>query len=139
MLLNHLSRYPNDFAGALRNIPKKLRIMFVHAYQAYIWNLVVQKIDKSCDIPLIGYETEIDEYENVKVIKKILESEGISHSDFKIRSMPELSSSGSSRSSHVKTTIKLKSIKDNKCIELEFFLPKGSYATIVVKALEDNK
>ncbi|NIO22656.1 MAG: tRNA pseudouridine(13) synthase TruD, partial [Candidatus Aenigmarchaeota archaeon] len=36
VLMNHLTAKPNDYAGALRKIPKKFRRMFVHAYQSYL-------------------------------------------------------------------------------------------------------
>ncbi|MEM2129523.1 MAG: tRNA pseudouridine(13) synthase TruD [Candidatus Bathyarchaeia archaeon] len=37
-MLLHLSRYPNDFIGAFRRIPRTLRVLFVQAYQSYLFN-----------------------------------------------------------------------------------------------------
>lgn len=38
LMLVHLSRYPNDFLGAFRRVPRTLRVLFVQAYQSYLFN-----------------------------------------------------------------------------------------------------
>jgi len=38
LMLVHLSRYPNDFLGAFRRVPRSLRVLFVQAYQSYLFN-----------------------------------------------------------------------------------------------------
>ncbi|WVO13555.1 hypothetical protein L204_101176 [Cryptococcus depauperatus] len=44
-----------DKVGALGVIPRNLRTMYVHAYQSYVWNLVVsERIKFSATEPLIG-------------------------------------------------------------------------------------
>lgn len=43
VLLNHLIQYPNDYANALRRLPKGIFKMFVHAYQSYLFNLTVSE------------------------------------------------------------------------------------------------
>ncbi|WWC67110.1 uncharacterized protein I206_101017 [Kwoniella pini CBS 10737] len=44
-----------DKVGALNSIPRNLRTMYVHAYQSYIWNLVVsERIKLSSTKPLVG-------------------------------------------------------------------------------------
>ena len=37
-MINHLLKHPNDFINAFRKISKGLRLMFVHAFQSYIFN-----------------------------------------------------------------------------------------------------
>lgn len=41
MLLGHLSRRPDDFSGALKMLPRNLVMMFVHAYQSYLFNRIL--------------------------------------------------------------------------------------------------
>jgi tRNA pseudouridine13 synthase len=37
-MLNHLTKYPRDFVGAFRELPRRLRKLFVQAYQSYLFN-----------------------------------------------------------------------------------------------------
>jgi tRNA pseudouridine13 synthase len=37
-MMNHLVKHPNDFINAFRKISKGLRLMFIHAFQSYIFN-----------------------------------------------------------------------------------------------------
>jgi tRNA pseudouridine13 synthase len=43
ILLQHLSKSPRDFLGALRLLPRDLLSIFVRAYQSYIFNLVLSR------------------------------------------------------------------------------------------------
>lgn len=85
------------------------------------------KLPKS--IPLIGFDTLPND-----TIANILEVIKVKPTDFIIRAIPELSVEESVRTCIVKVENFSYSFKDDACI-LEFTLPKGSYATIVIKAL----
>ena len=37
-MLVHLAESPQDFVGAFRRLPLKLRMLFVQAYQSYLFN-----------------------------------------------------------------------------------------------------
>lgn len=44
-----------DKVGALGVIPRNLRTMYVHAYQSYVWNLIVsERIKMSATEPFVG-------------------------------------------------------------------------------------
>lgn len=38
LMLSHLSNRPKDFIGAFRKLPQRLRILFLQAYQSYLFN-----------------------------------------------------------------------------------------------------
>jgi len=125
----YLQKKPNDYVGALRKIPIKILRMYVHAYQSLIWNRMAEK-SKEEEIPIIGFGTNLGEKE-----KKIMEEEGIKARDFIIKEIPELSSEGDSRKTFAEVkNLKIKKIGE-KTLELEFELPKGSYATELVKQM----
>ena len=42
-MLNHLAAHPNDDIGALRALPLSLLIMFVHAYQSFLYNRILSE------------------------------------------------------------------------------------------------
>jgi len=42
-LLNHLSKHPTDFSGAIEKLPKNLVMMFVHAYQSFLFNRILSR------------------------------------------------------------------------------------------------
>lgn len=42
-ILRHLSSHPGDYIGGLRALPMSIRKLFVGAYQAYLFNLVLSK------------------------------------------------------------------------------------------------
>lgn len=42
-LLNHLVTNPDDFTGAIASLPLNLQMMFVHAYQSYLFNRMLSE------------------------------------------------------------------------------------------------
>ena len=42
-LLEGLTKHGKDFVLAIKVLPRNTRLMYVHAYQSYTWNLVVSK------------------------------------------------------------------------------------------------
>jgi len=135
-VLNHLIKTPTDFVGGLRVLPKKLRKMFVHAYQGYIFNLAlseyIEKDEIPDELPLVGYTTSAD-----KVTKAILKAEEIKVDEFKVPPMPEMTMKGESR----KTIIQFKEFEildfndKNRNLRVRFSLPPGSYATMLLREL----
>lgn len=143
---DYLGEYPYDYAGALRQLPLKLRKIYVHAYQSWIWNEAVSQYMKGNPvanemIPIVGFATEFKNKTIAVIVSKILHSEGITPRDFIIKQMPELSSEGSERDLFVTPEDLWATFKEDglnkgrlKAI-VHFILPKGCYATEVVKHL----
>ncbi|OYT59170.1 tRNA pseudouridine(13) synthase TruD [Euryarchaeota archaeon ex4484_178] len=42
-MLNYLILHPGDYAGALKSLPNNLLLLFIHAYQAYLFNIMVSR------------------------------------------------------------------------------------------------
>ncbi|RZD30846.1 MAG: tRNA pseudouridine(13) synthase TruD [uncultured DHVE6 group euryarchaeote] len=153
-VLDYLIRNPTDFAGALRNVAKPLRRIFVHAYQSEIWNRAVSKYIESkvkvkwFDLPghkiafpvgeveleneleIPGYESKLDG-EFGKFLSFELKTEEIGLEIFRVQSMPELSSRGATREPFVKVT----NLKFDGKEWFEFELEKGAYATVLLDSL----
>ncbi len=161
----HILKKPNDFVGAIKKVPKKISMMYVHAFQSMIFNETIAEIIKTTTddckivdysqgqlifpkkemqnqkIPLIGFATEFNDKKIQEISLKLMEKHEISFRDFIIRAMPELSFEGDQRdmfitAENIKTEIKDDELNKNKtkCI-ISFKLPKGSYATIVIKKI----
>lgn len=134
MVLDRLAKYPNDFVGAIKMLPKNTYKMFTHAYQSYLFNLLLsRKIKNKASLRgsgnLIGYNSALSTEE-----KKLLEKEGISKENFKIKYFPEASVKGSRRK--LLSKVKNFSFEANKeIITLKFDLEKGAYATVLLKYL----
>ncbi|MEW6528443.1 MAG: tRNA pseudouridine(13) synthase TruD [Candidatus Micrarchaeota archaeon] len=43
LMLLHLAKYPNDYGGALRKLPRQILLLFVHAFQSYIFNIMLSE------------------------------------------------------------------------------------------------
>ncbi len=160
---DHLSQKANDFIGALKRLPIRLLRMYVNAYQSYLWNetvaryirekgkeieevdyslgkfVFVEDVDEFRDlkVPLIGFGSEemVTDEEVRKIIGGLMDEENIDYSDFVIKQVPELTLEGELRDIYVKVTDFDFPARSSDWIEIAFTLPKGSYATIVVKKI----
>jgi tRNA pseudouridine13 synthase len=143
----YLEDNPGDFAGAIRQIPLKLRKMYVHAYQAYLWNRTAEEYIKTKPIrnekiPILGFGTELKQDTIGKIMRKLMNEESITQRDFIIKNIPELSSEGGQRYLFVTPENVLISEpqedelnKGKYKVIIGFVLPKGSYATTVIDEL----
>ncbi len=158
-MLERLSKNPNDYVGALRALPRATLLMFVHAFQSYLFNrLLSDRISEGeleqedgeyfCgenfygfpDVSkkagkgwlagkIIGYETEPNERE-----RELLEELEIRRADFRIKGIPELSSKGNYRT--LLAPLRDFSFKDEI---FRFSLQAGSYATVALREFLDVK
>ena len=98
---------------------------------------------KDLKVPLLGFGSEeVEEEEIQEIIDKIMEEESLSSADFIIKQIPELTLEGEWRNVlvEVKELNIGKKVADElnsgkKKAKVSFSLPKGSYATIVIKKI----
>lgn len=152
-IINWLSKYPNDYTNAMRKLPRGLLLLFVHSFQSYIFNTLLRERITEGELrieegeyccgnngygfpnvmkkqnngwvvsKIIGYDSKVNERERM-----ILDELGIKKEDFKIKSMPEISSKGSYRTLFAP-------VKDLSWLNgwISFSLPAGSYATVFLR------
>ncbi len=82
-------------------------------------------------LPLIGFETKLAEGIQGEIERAVLNDENVSQGNFRVEENPELGSRGTRRAAlcPVKPQIRV----EGNIAELEFVLPKGSYATVVLR------
>jgi tRNA pseudouridine13 synthase len=158
-----LSTRPNDFVGALRSLPRRVLRIYAHSYQSWLWNRTASEIlaegphrmvkapmgklafplgnTHGIQIPIVGYETSIRNDRAGRIIKRLLAAEDISQEDFRMSQFPEFDLRGGQRSLLAEVrNLEIGDLEKNDLgkgdkLKLRFSLPKGSYATMVVRAL----
>jgi tRNA pseudouridine13 synthase len=82
-------------------------------------------------LPLFGYDSLLASGTEGEIEKHILEKEGVAKEHFRIAENNELGSPGARRPALVQVAPSVKI--EESCAMLEFFLPAGSYATVVLR------
>ncbi|MGC9445325.1 MAG: tRNA pseudouridine(13) synthase TruD [Candidatus Methanospirareceae archaeon] len=180
-------RGESQLRAAFSVLPKNLQKLFVHAYQAYLFNLMVsQRLERGLPFneavigdvvcyhdergipdpervervtaekleginrlirhgrafvtaPLVGSATEFDAGEVGELERAVLSDEQVSPEQFELETLPELSSKGSRRPLLVPVTLSVPEVSadelkpDRLQVRLAFFLPRGAYATVVLR------
>ncbi len=160
-IIHHLCKFPKDFVGAFQNLPKHLTYMFTHAYQSYLFNEIInERIDRGIGLEktegdiledgiptagLLGFDSKLPTGIQGEIEKNALEKEGMKLSDFKVKSFPELSCSGTRKKIAVKPEeLELLSIEKDELnkgklkASISFRLEKGNYATTILRELMKN-
>lgn len=146
-----LDRNNSDYISALRKLPKKILLLYVHSYQSLLWNESVQEYlkiqgidgqDPKAVMPMIGFGMEVKDKDAKFILDRIMARECIKERDFIIREIPEISSEGSERAMFVEPKdFSIGKLEDDELNEgkkkvlLRFSLPKGCYATVVIEFL----
>ncbi len=136
-LLNHLVQFPNDYVGAFKKLHKNTYKLFTHAFQAYIFNQELSdrlksKKSLSGETSLVGYDSELNDFQ-----KEFLEKKGIPKEKLKISSFPEASISGGPRKFLAEIKNIFHSVENNN-LKISFDLEKGAYATVFLHELMKN-
>jgi len=151
-ILRHLARHPDDYINAFRRLPMWIRRMFVHAYQSYLYNLILSErlarglpLDRPVEgdivrdglptVPLPGYRTRLSEGEPGEIEREVLEREEISPEDFRVPSMPELSAGGDRKPALLRVYRLRAEVLRGDVVRFRFSLPRGGYATTVLREL----
>jgi tRNA pseudouridine13 synthase len=151
-ILGKLAANPRDYTGALRALPRKLLVMFVHAYQARMFNGIVREREalgfgpQPGDVlengvptaPLFGFETRFAQGAQGELEKRALEKEWLSLSDFRVPGMPDLGSKGMRRAMIVRVEGFKVLEQGGDWARVRFSLPKGSYATTALSMLTES-
>jgi tRNA pseudouridine13 synthase len=82
-------------------------------------------------LPLIGFETNLGMGKEGEIEKAVLLEQNVGKDDFRIAANPDLGSRGARRAALLKVSPSIK--VEGDCANLEFFLPKGSYATVLLR------
>ncbi len=124
-------------------IDKKRAKFLINAYQSRIFNSVLSEYVRKHGrptfgkFPIPGFGTKLRSSFADKETKKLLKAEGIKLKDFQI-SESRLCCDGSERHAFVKVKSLTYKINGN-IIVMEFELPKGSYATVLIKEVTKNQ
>lgn len=150
-LLYHLTKNEGDYRGAIKRLPEGLQQLFIHAYQSWVFNRVLSKLieegwyDEEYEIPLVGYKTDLKDNRPENMIEDILEEEGIDQEDFRLQDFPELRSEGSYRRAFADfRNFEILDIGDDDLnmaknrMTVKFDLPKGAYATVLLREIMKN-
>jgi tRNA pseudouridine13 synthase len=161
-MLNYLANNDTDFLGAIKVLPKSIQFLFIHAYQSYLFNELINLrlenkigldkivgdnvINNNIVLPLFGFNSSYTSGKGGELERQLFSKENIDFDIFKNPDYSVLSSKGDFR--NIKTKIyelKLLDIssdelnidenKDFKTIKISFILDKGQYATNVVREL----
>ena len=160
LVRTHLDTHPADFIGALRLLPRQSATLYIHAYQSLLWNKTIAKrlglvAESESDnyiaipddtstydtlpqnIPLIGFFYEPSDWpaDVQETITEIMQEEGITPRDFIIKQFGELTEKGSIRQVCIPITDLTITQEASDTHVISFTLPKGSYATVVLRFL----
>ena len=164
-MLRHLHDHKNDFPGAFRVIHKKLRTLYVNAYQSYLFNEVLASFEKTqernlSEVSGVSFNCVLDRldvlpdeielmHESIDtstsygiIYQEIFKKDGLSLENFGFISMPELKQDFVSRKTRVfPSDLKIHCVSDDDLFEnknkmiISFSLESGAYATNVIKQL----
>ncbi len=141
---------------ALRKLPRDLLMLYINAYQSYLFNLalsctwVIKLRDSAYDIdtalkdlarsaiPLIGYERTLFSDSVVEqCYNRILDYEAIDYTNFKIDEL-RLKIKGTYRNPFFKILHLNFEACNSNVVALEVELPRGSYVTVLLRELARN-
>lgn len=157
-MLHHLIENEGDFIGALRKLPRKILFLFTHAYQACLFNELINKrvehgigleavenepVEDNVPLGLLpGYDSKFSAGRIGQLERELLKEQNITFADFKVKKLKECSSAGSRRKIVMKPqNLKILQIGNDeffagkKFCKIRFELDKGCYATVLLREI----
>lgn len=180
-IINYLIMHPLNFRQAFELINPSLVLLYLHAYQSFIWNTGLSKwlmkhlaparkknnhiikipyllgdfvfyqsasretlaILKNLSIPFMTHKAQFPDKETADIFSGILKTEGMGQADFRIRGMAKTYFRKGQRQAIIfPESLSVKGIEKDELAKsqrlkaiLEFQLPRGAYATIIIKRL----
>jgi tRNA pseudouridine13 synthase len=161
-ILNYLSNKENDFLGAIKVLPKAIQFLFIHAYQSYLFNELINLriengfgvdkiegdniINNKIVLPLFGFNSSYSLGKEGELERQLFLKENIDFDIFRNQDYSVLSSKGDFRDLKTKVydlklldisedELNFKENKNFKKIKISFILDKGQYATNVLREL----
>ncbi len=164
-VVRHLIEFPGDFKGAFERTFKSIREIFFSAYQSFIWNECIKRVVRQNSKEVFSVEYEAGKLvfprkwnpdaklatfplaapdmkasdDRMKIINEVLKMEGIQLSElltgqhFFVAREREIMLKPEGLVVHPAEDDELN--EHRKKMKIEFVLPKGSYATIILKGL----
>uniref|UniRef100_A0A7C2VPT1 tRNA pseudouridine(13) synthase TruD n=1 Tax=Ignisphaera aggregans TaxID=334771 RepID=A0A7C2VPT1_9CREN len=141
----------NDYVKAVKSLPKEYLILYINAYQSYIFNVTLSMLwtrlverygvekafsyleDRFAYIPVPGLRTPLVQEEIREIVDEVLEIEGIDQEDFRIEPLG-LAVRGDTRRS-LSRAYDVKIWFGDREMNLSFVLDRGCYATVFVREL----
>jgi len=163
-MVAYLSKNPGDYLGSFKQLPRGMLLLFIHAVQSHVFNLLlserIAETDQTKPLELergeyfcsetLGFPDITTASDEGWIVGKIIGSEtpvnerekemlvrlGIEKSSFKLKAIPEIASKGTYRT----LLAPLKNFNfDPDTITFRFSLPAGSYATVAMREFMDSK
>ena len=94
-------------------------------------NRLVERGRSFLTLPLIGFDTELGEGREGQIERAVLAEEAVSPEDFRVAGCPDLGSKGTRRAALCQVLPQI--TFSGSSASLQFFLPKGSYATVLLR------
>jgi tRNA pseudouridine13 synthase len=131
--------YGKNFSS-INEVEKQKIKFFINAYQSFVFNKALcayVRNNKSSffkHVNIVGYDTRLPSNKIDKIEESLIKKDDIRQKDFSIKELG-ITCNGSMRNAFTKIHDVSYKISNN-IVELSFTLPKGSYATILLKYLE---
>ncbi|MCW1302006.1 MAG: tRNA pseudouridine(13) synthase TruD, partial [Candidatus Parvarchaeota archaeon] len=141
-ILGRLLEIRHDYIGAIRLIPKYLRLLILQSLQYYLFNRTLSEaVSKGIDIeriPTVGYDLVSDRLDPRiwSIISSLLKEEGLSLDTLKLNEMQEASLRTFDRDARVYPE-DLSFRREGNDLIVSFKLKKGAYATVVLSEMLD--